>query len=191
MPPKPKFNKEQIVQTAFEIVTESGIDALTARSLGKKLGSSARPIFTVFKSMDDVQKEVITSAESLYDSYVEEGLKEDIAFKGVGKAYIRFAVEQPKLFQLLFMREQNKVYGVNEVLGAIDHNKNAILLSIEEGYHLPKDTAMKLYQHLWIYSHGIATLLATNVCKFSGQEVSDMLTEVFVGVFKKILSEVK
>ena len=190
MPPKPKFSKEEIIQCALEIVTQNGIDALTARSLGEKLGSSARPIFTVFKSMEEVQSEVIASAESLYDSYVEEGLKQDIAFKGVGEAYIRFAIEQPKLFQLLFMREQEKVYKVNEVLGAIDHNKNKILQSIEEGYHLPKDIAMKLYLHLWIYSHGIAVLLATNVCNFSGQEISGMLTVAFTGVLKKILSEV-
>lgn len=55
---------------------------------------------------------------------------------------------------------------------------------------LPKDIAIKLYLHLWIYSHGIASLLATNVCKFTSQEISDMLTEVFIGIFKKILSEV-
>ena len=33
------------------------MEALTARDLGERLGSSARPIFTVFRSMEEVQQE--------------------------------------------------------------------------------------------------------------------------------------
>ena len=58
MPPKPKFTKEEIVAAAVEIVRQEGEDALTARSLGNKLGASARPIFTVFNSMDEVKESV-------------------------------------------------------------------------------------------------------------------------------------
>ena len=48
MPPKPKFTKEEIVAAALELVSANGIEALTARELSAYLGSSARPIFTVF-----------------------------------------------------------------------------------------------------------------------------------------------
>ena len=54
MPPKPKFTKEEIVAAALELVSEKGIEALTARELGVRLGSSARPIFTAFNSMEEV-----------------------------------------------------------------------------------------------------------------------------------------
>ena len=62
MPPKPKFKKEDIIAVALELVSENGMDALTARELGNRLGSSARPIFTVFKSMKEVQEGVRTAA---------------------------------------------------------------------------------------------------------------------------------
>ena len=55
MPPKPKFSREEIVDAALDIVSREGVSALTARELGEKLGSSPRPIFTVFKSMDEVK----------------------------------------------------------------------------------------------------------------------------------------
>lgn len=48
MPPKPKFTKEEMVGKALRIVEEKGASALTARELGKALGSSTRPIFTIF-----------------------------------------------------------------------------------------------------------------------------------------------
>lgn len=62
MPPKPKFTKEEIVQTALEIVSQKGVRALTANELGAALGTSARPIFTVFDSMKEVQDEVRKAA---------------------------------------------------------------------------------------------------------------------------------
>ena len=58
MPPKAKFSKEEIVASAVEIVRTHGSDALTARALGQALGSSPRPIFTVFQSMEEVRREV-------------------------------------------------------------------------------------------------------------------------------------
>ena len=103
MPPKAKFNRNEIIDTALCITREQGIEAVTARELGNRLGSSARPIFTVFNSMDEVKELVILKSKELYGQYVEEGLNQETAFKGVGIAYIRFAIEQPKLFQLLFM----------------------------------------------------------------------------------------
>ena len=191
MPPKAKFIKEEIIKAAFEIVSADGMQALTARSLGQKLKSSARPIFTVFKSMNEVQCELLCQTKTLYNSYISEGLQEKPAFKGVGKAYIRFAKEQPELFRLLFMSEQNEVPDVNSVLFLLDYNNEKILKSIEEGYGLSSELSKKLYLHLWIYSHGIAVLLATNVCVFSEDEISSMLSEVCISILKKITTEVK
>ena len=100
MPPKAKFTKEQVVQAAMALIREGS--PVTARELGAKLGSSARPIFTLFESMEEVVQETRRAVRDLYNGYIDEGLKEPIAFKGVGRAYIRFAVEQPQFFRMLF-----------------------------------------------------------------------------------------
>ena len=106
MPPKAKFTRDEIIEASLTIVKADGFKALTARALGARLGSSARPIFTVFDSMEEVQQAVMDEAKRIYKQYVERGLKEELPFKGVGTQYILFAVEEPKLFQLLFMKEQ-------------------------------------------------------------------------------------
>lgn len=189
MPPKAKFLKDEIVQAALDIVRIDGFAALTARSLGEKLGSSARPIFTVFKSMEDVQCAVIAAAKACYGEYVERGLAEPLPFKGVGMQYILFAVNEPKLFQLLFMSEQAQVPNLSGILPLIDESYEKILSSIRLSYNLDDLHAQRLYQHLWIYTHGIAALCATKTCGFTGEEISEMLTEVFVSILKKIKEE--
>lgn len=188
MPPKCKFTREEIVLSALEIARIDGVDAVTARALGAKLGASSKPIFSIFNGMDQVQQEVFVSAKELYNSYVEEGLKEKETptFKCVGMQYIKFALQESKLFQLLFMSEKTKKPTVENVLSVIDDNYNEILASVQKSYGLTLADSERLYRHLWIYTHGIAVLCATNMCTFTGEEIEKMLTEVCVSVLRKI-----
>lgn len=185
MPPKARFSAAEVVDAAFDLVREEGDDALTARSLALRLGSSSQPIFTVFASMDDLRGAVMSRARALYDDYVRVGLSARQAFRGVGVQYVRFATEQPKLFQLLFMREQVNIPEISGVLPLIDDNYSAILDSILAEYPVDQETAANLYQHLWVYTHGIATLAATGMCRFAPEETGRMMTEVFLGLLSQ------
>ena len=92
MPPKPKFSKEEIVNNALLLVSEKGVQKLTARDLAERLGSSPRPIFTIFNNMDEVLKEVydiiterkVNPKEGSYTNYLfEKGI--DKMLKKVGE----------------------------------------------------------------------------------------------------------
>ncbi len=189
MPPKAKFTKEEIIEAALNIVKKDGFEALTSRALGTYLGSSARPIFTVFQSMDEVQQAVIESAKALYKEYVHKGLTWEHPFKGVGTQYILFSVNEPKLFQLLFMTEQPQIPDLSGVLPLIEESYEEILLSIQKDHGIDKPFAERLYQHLWIYTHGIATLCATKMCRFTSEEISNMITEVCMSILKNLKDE--
>lgn len=182
MPPKSKFTRDEIINMALRITREQGIDAVTARELGKRLGSSARPIFTVFENMDEVRQSVILKARELYGQYVEEGLKNQLKFQGVGIAYIRFAMEQPKLFELLFMTSTNGANDVSAILPAIDEHYDRILQSVQEPYDLNTEDAERIYQYLWTYTHGIATMCATGLCSYTMEQMKERMTEVFQGL---------
>ncbi len=190
MPPKCKFTRAEVIESAFNIARTSGFEAITARSLGDRLGSSPRPVFSLFRSMEEVLAEVKASARALYNTYIEEGLQQtDMpAFKGVGTGYIRFALEEPKLFQLLFMREQEEKPTLSGILPVIDDNYGQILTSVQRLYSLGPGLSERFYRHLWIYTHGIAVLCATNMCTFTGEEISRMLTEVCTALLKSMQS---
>jgi len=182
MPPKAKFTREEIVLAALAIVEEGGREALTARSLGKKLGSSARPIFTVFRGMDEVMKEVYACANAVYGGYVQAGLRENPAFRGVGRSYIRFAAERPGLFRLLFMNDRGERFDETNVLRGIEEHYEEIIDSIVDGYGVGRQTAIQLYLHLWVYTHGIAVMTATRLCTFTGEQITKLMSEVFLSL---------
>ncbi len=185
MPPKAKFSKEEIINKAFEIVKTEGPNALTARSLGISLNSSSRPIFTVFKNMDEIYDEVIKKSKEVFDEYIEKGLKEDKAFRGTGIQYITFAIQEPILFHLLFMSGNSKKIEFENILQLYEKNYDNIISAIKNEYGLSSIDADRLYKHLWVYTHGIATLCATKTCTFTETEISDMIKEVCMSLIKE------
>ncbi|MBQ8893930.1 MAG: TetR/AcrR family transcriptional regulator [Clostridia bacterium] len=182
MPPKPKFTKEEIVAAALELVSEKGIEALTARELGARLGSSARPIFTVFSSMDEVQEEVRAAALKRFESYAEKAMHYTPVFKQVGMQMILFAVEEPKLYQLVYMSENA---GATDFEGIVERLGDVARLCvdvIQRDYGLSEKDARALFEHVWIYTFGIGALCATGMCRFSQEEIIQMLGQDFMAM---------
>jgi hypothetical protein len=70
------------------------------------------------------------------------------------------------------------------VLPIIEESYEEILASIIGLYGVESHVAARLYRHLWIYTHGIATLCITKMCSFTAEEISTMMTEVFVSLLK-------
>ena len=182
MPPKPKFTKEEIIAAALELVSEKGIEALTARDLGTRLGSSARPIFTVFNSMEDVQEEVRAAALKRFESYAEKAIHYTPVFKQVGMQMILFAIEEPKLFQLIYMSENS---GATDFEGIVERLGDVAQLCvdvIQRDYSLSEKDARALFEHVWIYTFGVGALCATGMCRFSREEIIQMLGQDFMAM---------
>jgi len=189
MPPKQRFTREEVIATALDIARKDGLSAVTARDLGKRLGCSSSPVFTAFRNMDEVITETVKAARELYNSYVEKGLAEEIAFKGVGMQYIRFAKNEPRLFALLFMTAGENAFSLDDILPAIDDNSGKILASLQNAYGLSRKLAYRLYQNMWIFTHGIACLYATGVSDMTEADASERLSETFEGLLIKTKSK--
>lgn len=188
MPPKPKFTKEEITAAALELVSEQGMEALTARNLGARLGSSARPIFTVFRSMEEVQQEVRAAAMRRFEAFISGGREDVPIFKRFGIQMVRFAVEEPKLYQLLFMTENEVARSIDDVFDSLGDTARLSLELIQAEYRLDGEQARILFRQIWIYTFGIGALCAAKVCHFSEEEISRMLSQAFAGALLLVKS---
>ena len=188
MPPKPKFTKEEIVAAALTLVSEKGMEALTGRELGLRLGSSARPIFTVFQSMEEVQRQVRKAAMEHFNSFTEKAMNFSPAFKQFGMQMILFAKEEPRLFRLLFMTENDRARSFEDVLAELGGTALLCIRLIERDYGLTEEEAMELFRHVWIHTYGIGALCATGMCSFSEEEINGMLGHAFLAMMLLIKS---
>ena len=173
MPPKPKYTKEELIHVALELTIECGIDAVVARNLGKELGVAPSTVFTHFESVEEIRQAVLEAARQLYNGYVEEGLRMTPPMKGFGVQYIRFAMEEPNLFSLLFMQKREGFKMVDFII--TEGHYERIIQAAQTDFSLERGEAERLYHNLFTYAHGIAAMSATGVCSFSLEEVAQML----------------
>ena len=150
MPPKPKFTKEEIVQTALEVVSQKGAAALTAQELANALGSSARPIFTVFRTMQEVQDAVREAAMRRFETFAAQKLPDMPLFKQVGMQMVLFGAKEPKLYQLLFMQENRSAASFDDVFGALGPTAQTCIELLQAQYDLSQPDARRLFENVWI-----------------------------------------
>ena len=179
MPPKPKFTKEEIVQTALDVVSRKGVEALKAKELGSALGSSARPIFTVFSSMKEVQDEVRAAAMRRFEGFAEQKLPDMPLFMQVGMQMMLFGAKEPKLYQLLFMQENRSAVSFDDVFGELGPTAETCIGLIRDEYGMSEAKAKLLFENVWIYTFGVGALCATRVCHFSEEMLGRMLSTEF------------
>lgn len=188
MPPKPKFTREEIIDAALKIAADRGLKALTSRELGAALGSSARPIFTVFDSMDEVHSEVRKAAMTRFESYTSKVKNGTPVFKQIGMQTILFAKEQPKLYRLLFMSENSEALSFDDLFATLGDTAALSIKVIQSEYSLNYEDAMQLFRSVWIYTFGLGTLIATGTCRFAESEIQDMLSREFTAMLMLIKS---
>lgn len=188
MPPKPKFSRDEIVATALQIVSEKGVEALTAKELGDALGSSARPIFTVFRSMKEVQDEVRAAAMRRFERFGEHQMPGMPLFKQVGMRMVLFGMQEPKLYQLLFMQENRDSVQFADVFNELGPTASACIALLQQEYALSEAEARMLFENVWIYTFGVGALCATRVCHFSEEVLGQMLTTQFSAMLQLVKS---
>ena len=173
MPPKPKFTRTDIINAALDIIRESDIEHITAQAIAKKLETSTRPMFNYFDTLEELRTAAAEQARLLYNEYAERGLAMTPAFKGFAMAYIKFAIEEPSLFRLLFMRKTQNT----DMSGFLDNegHLNTVLDAITQTFGLDREKAMWLYGNMWLYAHGIATMCASETLKFSDEDIAQKL----------------
>ena len=178
MAPKFKFTKEEVLTVTIDFIRENGIEALTARELAKKLESSTKVIFSLFSNMKNLEDEAKFVAENIFSEKVNLALRDDSPFKRLGVEYILFSKNEPKLFQWLFMKKGIAVGSFKDFLPMRDYEYRSVIESIDEEYKISIENAKKFYEHLFIYSHGIATLTVTGIYNFTPTEIIEYMTEV-------------
>ncbi|MEA4972121.1 MAG: WHG domain-containing protein [Candidatus Metalachnospira sp.] len=183
MPPKQKYSKQAIIDAAFEIYRRESNSAINARQIAKELRCSTQPVFSCFSSMDELKEELFEHAKGLYREYIKCGLSSENAFKGAGLAYIAFARQEPQLFKKLFMQEGH--INISNALDVEESNKE-ILLSLMSSTGLSRQAAYKLYTEIWIFTYGIASMLATRTFDFTDEQIERMLDDAFIGLITRI-----
>ncbi|MGM0576912.1 MAG: TetR/AcrR family transcriptional regulator [Myxococcota bacterium] len=105
MPPNPRYTPERILDVALTLTREAGISAVTARAVAARLGCSTAPVFTHFESMEDLLGKLMDRIiERFVEAAVAAAHGHDDPLVATGIGWLRFAAEQRRLYEALFLR---------------------------------------------------------------------------------------
>lgn len=181
MPPKIRFTREDLASAAFAIVREEGTDALTARSLAKRVGCSVCPVFSSFKDMDEVHAAVRDKAEKLFTEYMDVAENYNPAYKKRGMQWIKFAQEEKNLFRMMFMAPTGVHDDIALAVKTVRFGREDDIRIIMRDYHATPEQAELMFDQMWIYTYGLCVLCATGMCDFSEAEAATRLGMMFGG----------
>lgn len=173
MPPTIKYDKEDIVNAACEIVKEEGFEGINARKIAKRLGCSIQPIFYNFETMEKLNEALYSRILDKYREYTMSNLTEYKAYKSMGISYIRFAREYPMFFKALFMQETD--LNVEKFMMADDVISESVMQTGMDFSGLSYEEQQRFHVKVWIFTHGIACLAATKTIDISDEEIDDLL----------------
>lgn len=171
--PNIKVTKEDIIIGAVNLVKEEGIKELNARHLAQNLKCSVQPIFFNFKNMEELKKNVLEHIYRIYYNYLLHDINEEQAYKKIGLNYIYFAKEYPHFFNALF--SVASPYNLKDYMTqdkSIEH-------IIDEGTKMTgfsKKEQMLFHEKVWIFTHGLAMLVASKTCKLTNKQIEELLS---------------
>lgn len=178
MPPTVRFNRESVLNAAYQLIRREGPGALNARAVAREIGGSTQPIFRLFAGMDELKQAVVELAlQTWKDSFRTRLEKSSFPYLTIGMSFLLFARDEPELFKLLFMRDR-----ISDG-SCTDYNVNWGIPLIEDAVQVDMETARKLYERNWLYCYGLAVSIATKYIRCIGEcEMRQLLVESLQGV---------
>ena len=179
---KTTISKEIILDSALKMLIRDGYSSINIKTLAAEIGCSTQPIVWHFKNMESFRKALALYA--LEYSKPKRKPKDAIKqFENLGMSFIKMAVREPNLFRFLYLdiSPNVKPYKLNDFSLRIDEDN--MISRIAEQTGLSESKAASCIQNTIVYSHGLATMIATGILKISEKKAMSMIkkaSETFV-----------
>lgn len=179
-----RIARDDIVAAAVELVRDEGHERLSVRALAERLGCSTQPILYQFPSMADVRREAYRAADELHTAAITDGIeRDDNPLLALGRNYVRFAHEQPRLFRFLFQSGEFDGRGLMALVA--DPQASPLVGLVRQATGLCEQDARSVFLAIFVAAHGLASLLANNAMPYDERLVEQVLEASFVGAFSQ------
>lgn len=184
--PKQRITKEMVVQAAFEIAREKGLDNVLVKDIAARLGCSVQPVYCYCRNMDGLRQEVVAYTGNYLREYLREHMDPRDLFRSIGSAHARFASEEPQLYRLYFLRKRENIHSIEEIFKEDTDPKAAE--AVARQFSVSLEEARELHLNMMIYNVGISFILSV-MGKETDIAAMDRLREnalkAFLGQLKK------
>ena len=177
MPPTPIITQQDIINAGIQLIRENGIRSVNARSLAKSLSCSTKPLFRIYKNMEELKKDIKKELDNYYNDFMEKNMTNENRLLSQGISYIEFACSEKMIFSSLFMNMTMAGSSLQDIIHA-EWNR-ASIENAKALTGLSTEKAEMLFINFWLYSHGIATQIVSNDIDIPLDLVKKLLKNAF------------
>ena len=180
MPAKAKVTKEMIIDAAFAVAREAGVENINARTVSERLNCSTQPVMYHFATIGELKRTVYAKADLYHSEYLMNLKKAPKgAALGIGMNYIRFAIEEPHLFRFLF---QSDYFSGKTLLELIDADElTPVLSAMQQKLNMNREQTKKVFLTIFLFAHGYASIIANNSMKYDEDMINSQLDQAYRG----------
>ena len=179
MPPKTRITKDMIIQAAVEVARQSGHESINARTVSEQLHCSTQPVMYHFSTIDAMKRAAYAQVDHLHSEFLMTIPPGQDPALGIGLNYIRFAVEEPRLFRFLF---QSGYAEENSLLEMIESEELVpVLAAMQEGTGLRMEKTKQVFLTVALFAHGYASIIANNGLEYDEKLVAEHLERTWNG----------
>lgn len=179
--------KEKIVQAASKLFLEHSFENTSIRMIADEIEYSPATIYLYFKDKNELFFEISQRGFSLFFEYFTQvnHIKDPLErIKELGKVYLKFAIENPVYYDLMFViRAPMMTHHTEEGwhMGERSHSvlTTAVNECIEQG-HFKNHNPEALSLLIWSSVHGLVTLMLRDRLKMMSdnpEEIEKLLFE--------------
>lgn len=159
--------REKLIAAAIDIIAEEGLEKVSMRILGSKLGVSRSAPYKHFAGKSALLCAIAEEGcRGLIEamSSANQQLSDDplTRLKNTGIAYVTFALANPVHYRIMFGNEILETERTPELTKTAEASFNELLKAVKicqtEGLLKPLDTYV-IANTLWVFTHGLSTLL--------------------------------
>lgn len=184
--PTQKITRDMVIDAAFVIAREEGVEQVLVKNLARRLGCSVQPIYSYCESMDGLRQALVERTGQHLREYVAARIDPQDYFRSTGFAHLSFAKEEPQLYKLYFLRKRPDFHSVQDIYEKECSPQAAEYLSA--ALHISLKQARALHLHMTLYSVGISAILATSQSDIPIEELTaqlDMAYSAFTAQIKE------
>jgi AcrR family transcriptional regulator len=162
--------RSRILDAARNIVRREGFGALTVRKIADAIEYAPGTLYLYFENRDAIARELsFEGFRKLLEAFAPvEKISDPLArLEAIGRAYVRFGMENPETYRLIFMEDPQLTNAVFEA-AADDPGQQAYRALVEPleslrdaGQLRPGADVQALADTLWALVHGIVSLKLT------------------------------
>lgn len=181
--------RRRILDAARKLYLEGGVDGVSARKVAAAVGVSATALYRHFRGIDDILHALRMEGHEKLATYlraVAATLPALERLEGMGRAYHRFALENPHHFELMFLvrsAEAPRREAVQQELFTLMLLRDAVASGIASGELRADLDVMTVTTALWAQVHGLTALAVSGLLvQATAAEQGAVLDGIFAAV---------